>query len=169
MTTPAAFKGWLALAIVLVALDQLTKWAVTQTLTYGAPLALLPNLNFTLLHNPGAAFSFLAGAAGWQRWLFSTLAVGVSGYLVMLLRDPTPAANSYRAGLSLILGGALGNLIDRVRFGYVVDFIQVYHGNWYFPAFNLADSAITVGAGLVILGSLRGPAGAAANEPDRSV
>lgn len=161
--TAAPLKGWLGLAVAIILLDGLTKWAVSHALTYSTPLPVLPSLNFTLLHNPGAAFSFLAGAGGWQRWLFSILAIGVSGYLVMLLRDPAPVARTYRAGLSLILGGAVGNLIDRVRFGYVVDFIQVFYRDWYFPAFNIADSAITIGAGLVILGSLLGPAHPAAN------
>lgn len=153
----AGIRGWLTLAMVVIALDQLTKFAATQWLSYDQPVPVAPCLNLTLLHNPGAAFSFLAGADGWQRWLFSILAIGVSAYLVMLLRDPAPAALSYRMGLSLILGGALGNLIDRLHLGYVVDFVQVYYEAWFFPAFNLADSAITVGAGLLILGTLTGP------------
>jgi len=168
--TASRLRGWLVLAATVILLDQLTKWMATAWLSYNVPAPIIPSLNFTLLHNPGAAFSFLAGATGWQRWFFSALALGVSVYLVMLLRDPAPAARTYRAGLSLILGGAVGNLIDRVRFGYVVDFIQVFYQTWFFPAFNVADSAITVGAGLVILGTLMAPAvGSAANRPDRCV
>ncbi len=142
------FRAWLALAVTVVGLDQLTKILASHWLIYAQPRAVLPGLNLTLLHNPGAAFSFLANEGGWQRWFFSALALGVSAYLVVLLR----AASSpvYRGGLSLILGGALGNLIDRMRLGYVVDFIQVYYQTWRFPAFNLADSAITLGAALLI-------------------
>lgn len=147
---------WLFLAVLLLAADQATKFLAEHWLTYNQPVPVFPSFNFTLLYNRGAAFSFLAGADGWQRWLFSGLAVGVSLYLVSLLRDPAPAPRTYRAGLALILGGAVGNLIDRVRLGHVIDFIQVYHGTWFFPAFNVADSGITVGAGLLILCTLRG-------------
>ncbi len=149
------FRRWLALAMMVVGLDQLTKSLASQWLFYAQPQAVLPGFNLTLLHNPGAAFSFLANEGGWQRWLFSALALAVSFYLVVLLR----AASSpvYRGGLSLILGGALGNVIDRMRLGYVVDFIQVYYRTWSFPAFNLADSAITLGAVLLICSTFVAP------------
>ncbi|MGD9603024.1 MAG: signal peptidase II [Gammaproteobacteria bacterium] len=154
--TARAARGWFALAVTLLVIDQATKFLAENWLTYNRPIPVLPSLNLTLLYNRGAAFSFLAGQDGWQRWLFSALAIGVSLYLAALLRNPAPAPRAYRAGLALILGGAIGNLVDRVRLGHVVDFIQVYHDNWFFPAFNVADSGITVGAGLLILCTLRG-------------
>jgi signal peptidase II len=162
----ADVRGWLALAALVIVLDQLTKQGAAHWLVYGQPVPIVPSLNFTLLHNTGAAFSFLAGAAGWQRWFFSALALGVSVYLVVLLRAPAPSSHAHRAGLSLVLGGALGNLIDRLCLGYVVDFIQVYYQTWYFPAFNVADSAITVGAGLLIVSTFVDPP-AADNAKDR--
>ena len=107
------------------------------------------------LHNEGAAFSFLSDAAGWQRWLFTGLGLAVSaGILVWLRRLPAQGHNVLAAGLSLVLGGALGNVIDRVFWGHVIDFIRVHYEDWYFPAFNVADSAITVGAALLILDNL---------------
>lgn len=157
-----SFSGWLGVATGVVALDQATKILASGMLSYGAPLPVLPSFNLTLLHNPGAAFSFLADANGWQRWLFTGLALGVSAYLVVLLRSTEPQAAGYRAGLSLILGGAIGNVVDRVRYGHVVDFIQVYFRDWYFPAFNVADAAITVGAVLLVGGAWFGPGGASA-------
>lgn len=155
-----SFPRWLGVAAGVVALDQATKILASRALIYGAPLPVLPSFNLTLLHNPGAAFSFLADANGWQRWLFTGLALGVSAYLVVLLRTSEPQTAGYRAGLSLILGGALGNLIDRVLYGHVVDFIQVYYRDWYFPAFNVADAAITIGAALLIGGVWFGAGGA---------
>lgn len=146
------FRVWLyLLAAAVVVGDQATKALASARLDYGDPLVLTSFFNLTLLHNTGAAFSFLGGAAGWQRWLFVGLAVGVSVVLGVWLRAATRARAYLFVGLALILGGAVGNLIDRLRLGYVVDFIQVHYAGWYFPAFNVADSAITVGAGLVIL------------------
>ncbi len=107
-------------------------------------------LNWTLAFNTGAAFSFLADESGWQRWLFTALAIGVSAVLVVWLGRTRRGEWRTALPLALIVGGAIGNLIDRLRFGHVTDFIQVYHGDWYFPAFNVADSAISVGAVLLI-------------------
>ncbi len=149
-------RNWFVLSAVVVCLDQLSKLAATHWLEFNNPLPVLPCLNLTLLYNPGAAFSFLAGATGWQRWFFALLALAVSGYLSRLLRDPNGGSWTYRAGLGFILGGALGNLIDRVHPGQVIDFIQVYYRSWYFPAFNLADSAITLGAALFMLSAFDG-------------
>ena len=145
---------WLWLAGLVVVLDQLSKALASQLLVLYKPLAVMPMFNLTLLHNTGAAFSFLNDADGWQRWFFTLIALGVSGYIVYLIRQASAADKRQVIALALILGGALGNVIDRIRFGYVVDFIQIYYDVWYFPAFNLADSAITIGAILFILDSL---------------
>ncbi|HSE11571.1 MAG TPA: signal peptidase II [Rudaea sp.] len=142
---------WLVLSGAVIVLDQLTKAVVLGALEPQIPHPVIPGLlNWTLAFNTGAAFSFLADQEGWQRWLFTGLAVVVSGVLVRWLSQ-TPRTDWRTAlPLALVIGGALGNLIDRLRFGHVVDFIQVYHGQWTFPAFNLADSAISVGAVLLV-------------------
>jgi len=146
---------WLAVAVFVVGLDQWTKLLVIAHFAEFDSIVLLPVLDLMRLHNEGAAFSFLAGASGWQRWLFITLGVGVSiGIAVWLYKLPSRGQRLLAAALSLVMGGAIGNVIDRVRFGYVVDFIRVHYEQWYFPAFNIADSAITVGAALLILDSL---------------
>ncbi len=151
-THPAA---WLWLTAGVVALDQATKFLVTRFLELYQRVEVLPVLDFTLLHNTGAAFSMLAGASGWQRWFFIGLASVVSLVLLVWLWRLPRGQRMLSVALSLILGGALGNLIDRVRFGYVVDFIHVHWGTAYFPAFNIADSCITIGAGLLILDAFR--------------
>jgi signal peptidase II len=151
-THPAA---WLWLTAGVVALDQATKFLVTRFLELYERVVVLPVLDFTLLHNTGAAFSMLAGASGWQRWFFIGLASVVSLVLLVWLWRLPRGQRMLSVALSLILGGALGNLIDRVRFGYVVDFIHAHWGTAYFPAFNIADSCITIGAGLLILDAFR--------------
>ncbi|ROQ17057.1 signal peptidase II [Marinimicrobium koreense] len=146
---------WYALAIAVIALDQISKHWVSAALTYGEPVVFTPFFNFTLLHNPGAAFSFLSDAGGWQRWFFTVVAAVVSVVLVIWLARVSE--KRYEAlALALILGGAIGNLYDRVVLGYVVDFIVVHYQDYYWPAFNIADSAITVGAALLILDMLFG-------------
>ena len=148
----------LLVAAVVVALDQATKLLAEATLMPYWPEPVMPLLNFTLSYNPGAAFSFLADQAGWQRWLFSTLAVGVSAYIVFWLRR-LPADRTWEAGaLALVLGGAVGTLLDRLTRGEVVDFIDVYYGDWHWPAFNIADSAITVGVGILLVLAFSGRA-----------
>lgn len=143
--------GWLALSAVVVVVDQVTKWYATEHLALGVPVPVLPVFDLTLLHNTGAAFSFLAGAGGWQRWLFTALALGVSVLIAWWLhRLPAEERATTAAGLALVLGGALGNVMDRLRLGYVVDFVHLHWGDAYFPAFNVADASITVGA--VLLG-----------------
>ncbi|WP_395682621.1 signal peptidase II [Dokdonella sp.] len=146
---------WLLLSLLVIALDQITKHIALIELQPYQPHAVIAGLlNWTLAFNPGAAFSFLAGEDGWQRWLFTALAVGVSAMLAFWL-SRTPRGDWRNAlPLSLIIGGALGNLIDRLRFGHVTDFIQVYWHDWAFPAFNVADSAISVGAVLLVLSGL---------------
>jgi signal peptidase II len=147
---------FLWIAVVMIAADQLTKLWIERTMALGDSVAVLPVLDIVRAHNTGAAFSFLATAGGWQRWAFSVLAVGVSIGIVVWLRSIARATHALLAcGLSLILGGAIGNVIDRIEHGYVVDFIYAHWGVHYFPAFNVADSAITIGAGLVILDALR--------------
>jgi signal peptidase II len=140
---------WLMLAALIVVFDQGSKSWALENLAPGAPVALTPFVNFVLVFNPGAAFSFLAGADGWQRWFFTGLALLVSAWIVLTIRRH-PEAAAMNLSLSLILGGAIGNVIDRLRLGAVVDFIDVHAAGWHWPAFNVADSAITVGALLLV-------------------
>lgn len=142
---------WLLIAAVVIAVDLWTKSLAVELLTYRQPVPILPVLDFTLLHNRGAAFSFLGAAGGWQRWLFVLIALAVSILLVVWIMRLKPTDRWVSIALSLILGGALGNLYDRVTLGYVVDFIHAHWGNSYFPAFNIADSAITVGAIMILI------------------
>jgi len=145
-------SNWLWLSIFVIVLDQVTKAMVYQTLPVYQSIEILPVLEFTHVHNTGAAFSFLAGASGWQRWFFIGLGLIVSVILMIWLRRiRTPEQTLLAVGLTLVLGGALGNVIDRVWLGSVIDFIHVHWDNVYFPAFNLADSAITIGAGCLLI------------------
>lgn len=138
-------RPWLWLAAALVVVDQISKWIVLGSLHPGETRYVAPFFNWVLTFNSGAAFSFLADAGGWQRWLFTVLALAVSVWIITLLRRHS---SDFRLSLALtlVLGGALGNVIDRVRFGAVVDFIQWHVAGYYWPAFNVADSAITLGA-----------------------
>ncbi len=146
---------WLALSVPVIALDQWTKQLVVRSLAEFERFPLLPFFEFMRLHNEGAAFSFLDGAGGWQRWLFIVLGVGVSIGIVFWLRQlPRRGQGLLAAALALVLGGALGNVIDRLLYGHVIDFVRVFYGEWSFPAFNVADSAITVGAVLLIADNL---------------
>ncbi len=142
--------GWLTGALFIIALDQVTKIWFDSHLHYAERLSVLPFFDFTLLYNPGAAFSFLADGQGWQRWLFTGIAVGAIGLILHLLRRHT-TQTLFCTSLMLILGGAAGNLIDRVIYGHVVDFLLFYWKDWFFPAFNIADMAITCGAILLVL------------------
>ena len=146
---------WLWLSVAVVALDQASKFLVTRFFDLYERVEVLPVLDFTLLHNRGAAFSMLAGASGWQRWFFIALALAVSVALVTWIWRAPRGDKLLPFALSLVLGGAVGNLIDRVVHGYVVDFIHAHWGAAYFPAFNVADSAITVGAVLLLLDAFR--------------
>ena len=152
----------MSIASLIVLFDQLTKWAILKWVQYGdPPIPINSYLQLTHRRNPGAAFSFLANAGGWQRWFFIALAVSVSAVIaVWLWRLRSAGQIVLSTGLALVLGGALGNVIDRIRLGYVIDFIEVPNyfgflisGTW-FPAFNFADSAITVGAVLLIVDAL---------------
>jgi signal peptidase II len=146
---------WLSAAV--VALDQLSKFAIERGLALYQSIAVLPVLEITRLHNAGAAFSFLADAAGWQRWLFTALALVVSAVLALWLRRIERGASVLACAVALILGGALGNVIDRLRLGHVIDFIYVHWGQHYFPAFNVADSSICIGAALLLLDTWLSP------------
>jgi signal peptidase II len=141
---------WLWLTLLAVLLDQGSKLAVDASMQLYDSIPVLPFFNLTYVHNPGAAFSFLSEAGGWQRWFFSGLAlvisIGITVWLARLQKHETLLA----AALSLILGGAIGNLIDRVAYGYVIDFIDVYYQNSHFPAFNIADAAINLGVFLLL-------------------
>ncbi len=147
-------RKWLWLAALVIAADQLTKWAVFLSMEYHAMIPVLPVFSLVHVHNSGAAFSFLADAGGWQRWFFLGVGVSASALLLHLLRKHQREA-LMSLSLSLILGGALGNVFDRVWHGFVVDFLYFHYQGHAFPAFNIADSAITVGAGLLIWDSLR--------------
>lgn len=165
---------WLWLAAAVVALDQISKAVASAELVLYKPLAVLPFFNLTLMRNTGAAFSFLSDATGWQRWFFAGIAALASIAIIWWIHRLRPGETWNAVALALILGGALGNLWDRLVLGYVIDFIQVYYRHWYWPAFNLADSAICVGAGMLIFDGVRGlfgrdrhdgDGGAAQNEP----
>ena len=149
----ASLLPWLGIAFIVILADQFTKTLILGDFTLGESRTVTGFFNVVHVHNTGAAFSFLAGAAGWQRWFFVGLALAATGFIVwMLLRHG--GQRLFGTALALILGGALGNVIDRLLHGYVIDFIQVHYGGAYFPSFNVADSAITVGAGLLILDEL---------------
>jgi signal peptidase II len=145
---------WFALALVVILLDQYTKRLATDGLEYGRPVEVFWWFNLTLQHNTGAAFSFLQDAGGWQRYFFSVTAMGISVALAIWLIVMRRGQWLLALALGLILGGALGNLWDRMMLGYVVDFVSVHYQGWYFPTFNVADSAISVGAVLLLLDSV---------------
>lgn len=148
-------SNWLWLSFFVVILDQVTKALVISRVKMSDAIELLPILDIVYLENTGAAFSILAQAGGWQRWFFITLALGVSVALMIWLRRIRADQVLLALGLSLVLGGALGNVIDRVMHGYVVDFIYFHWGQYYFPAFNIADTAISIGAGCLLLDAFR--------------
>ena len=151
----AGASAWLWLALAVITADQWTKFLIVSSFDEFDSVTLLPILDFMRLHNAGAAFSFLSDASGWQRWMFTGLGITVSvGIFVWLRRLPARGQHLLAAALALIMGGALGNVIDRMLWGHVIDFIRVHYQQWYFPAFNVADSAITVGAAFLILDSV---------------
>jgi len=145
---------WFAGAAAIVLADQITKWLVLARFAPGERVELTGFFNLVLVFNKGAAFSFLAAEAGWQTPLLAAFALGAA-VVVSVLLVRSPERRMLCAGLSLILGGALGNLVDRLRFGHVVDFLDLHAAGWHWPAFNVADSAITIGAALLILDGLR--------------
>jgi len=147
---------WLGLAAGVILLDQLTKHLAQANLTYAEPLAVLPSFNLTLLYNRGAAFSFLSDAGGWQRGFFVVVSALASMALFFWLRKLKPEQWLLATALALVLGGAMGNLVDRLWLGHVIDFIQLYYRDFYWPAFNVADSSITIGAVLLVWDGLFG-------------
>lgn len=151
----ARFIAWMVVALAIVGVDQLTKWAIVEWVPLYDRVPLNSFINLTHQKNTGAAFSFLANAGGWQRWFFVVLATVVSGVIaVWIWRIRKDGQALLSIGLALVLGGAVGNLIDRIRFGHVTDFIQVWFGGWAFPSFNVADAGISVGAALLIIDAL---------------
>ncbi len=137
-------------ALAVIVLDQLSKLWIFNHFAPGESVAVTPFFNLVLVFNPGAAFSFLADHTGWQRWFFSVIALSISGWILWQLRSAKPGTG-FSVALALIMGGALGNLIDRLWLGMVIDFIDVHAGGWHWPAFNVADSAVCVGAVLYVL------------------
>ena len=150
---PASIWLWLGIALAVILLDQLTKTLISRTFELNDSRTITSFFNLVRAHNTGAAFSFLAGADGWQRWFFIGLGAVAAIFIVWLLARHG-GQRMFGWALALILGGALGNVIDRVLHGHVVDFLQVHWGGAYFPSFNVADSAITIGAILLILDEL---------------
>ena len=146
---------WLWLSLLIFLLDQGSKYLADEYLTYMQAVELLPVFDLTLVYNSGAAFSFLADAGGWQRWLFSGLALIVSLVLLLWVRRLDSTERLMAIALALILGGATGNLFDRITLGYVIDFISLHYRNYYFPSFNIADSAISLGAAVLVLDMLK--------------
>jgi signal peptidase II len=145
---------WTWLSVLVIVLDQLTKQIAERMLNLYAQVEVMPHLNLTLAYNKGAAFSFLSDAGGWQRWFFTALAIGVSVVILVWMHRMKSNERLQAIALALILGGALGNVIDRILFGHVIDFIDLYYQHYHWPAFNIADSAITIGASLIIIHAL---------------
>ncbi|CAL1241776.1 signal peptidase II [Candidatus Methylocalor cossyra] len=159
---------WLWLSALVIALDQLTKRLIDASMDVYQSIALLPSFQLTYLRNQGAAFSFLAQAGGWQRWFFIALAVAASAFICHWLYRLERGRCWEAAAWALILGGALGNLIDRIVYGYVIDFLDVYYGEWHWPAFNVADSAITVGVALLLIDAVRPRRSVAGTDPEHT-
>ena len=148
---------WFLLSLLVLIVDQASKVTVASSMHLYESIALVPSFQLTYVHNPGAAFSFLSDAGGWQRWFFIALSSVVS-VLISIWLVRLPAALRWQAtGLALVLGGAVGNLVDRVLYGYVIDFLDVYYRSWHWPAFNVADAAITIGAVILLVDSFRNP------------
>ncbi|MFY8325465.1 signal peptidase II [Pseudoalteromonas sp. ZZD1] len=147
---------WLWLSLLLLVADFASKTLVVNTMNLRDSIDILPFFNLTYVHNYGAAFSFLSDESGWQRWFLSLIAITISGLLIWWLKR-LPASNKILCGAySLVLAGAIGNLYDRMYYGYVIDFLHFYYENWHFPAFNIADSAICIGAALLLFDAFTG-------------
>jgi signal peptidase II len=141
---------WLWLSVLVLVLDQATKLTVAGAMQLYESIPIMPSFNLTYMRNTGAAFSFLSDAGGWQRWFFAGLALVISVVMTVWLARLKSHETLLAIALSLVLGGAIGNLIDRLAYGYVIDFLDVYYQNWHWPAFNIADSAIVLGVGLML-------------------
>lgn len=142
---------WLCLSLIVLILDQWSKITIDSVMSLHQSIAIIPYFNLTYVRNAGAAFSFLSGAGGWQRWFFATIAVAISSVLTIWLYRLKANETLLAIALSLILGGAIGNLIDRLAYGYVIDFLDVYYQTWHWPTFNVADMAISLGVFLMLL------------------
>lgn len=153
-TAGPSMAPWLGIAAVILLLDQITKIIVTKLFTYGESLPVTSFFNMVLVYNKGAAFSFLANQGGWQRYFFSVLGIGAALFIVYLLTKHR-GQRLFCWALALILGGAIGNVIDRLLYGHVIDFLDFHVGGWHWPAFNVADSAICIGAVLFVIDELR--------------
>ena len=168
----AIMRKWLYLIAILTAIDQITKYLAQELLVHAEPVPIIPHFNFLLVYNTGAAFSFLSDAGGWQRWFFVALAIGVCIYILIWLRNLKNSQTVLGLGLSLILSGALGNLIDRILYGKVTDFIDFFYlsqneclffffrlpqNTCHWPTFNVADILISIGAGILLIQLLREP------------
>ena len=147
---------WLWLSVIVIGLDQGTKYLASSELQFHVPVEVMPSFNWFLAHNTGAAFSFLSDAGGWQRWFFVGLAALVSIIIYSWLKKLDRSQAWLASALALILGGAIGNVIDRIYHGYVIDFIQWYYASYYWPSFNIADAAICIGAAILIIDGLFG-------------
>ncbi|SHI94793.1 signal peptidase II [Cycloclasticus pugetii] len=146
---------WLWLSLVVVGLDQASKFWIVSNFSLYESISLLPSVNLTYVHNTGAAFSFLSTAGGWQRWFFVAIALLATIVLTVWLSRLKPTERWMAVTLSLILGGAVGNLIDRIAYSYVIDFIDVYYQSWHWPVFNIADSAISIGVVMMLIDMFR--------------
>lgn len=146
---------WIFLAVLVLVMDQGSKIWITTTMFLYESINIIPFFQLTYVHNEGAAFSILNDAGGWQRWFFVSLSVVASIFIVIWLSKLPRSENLQSLGLAMVLGGAMGNLIDRLRFGYVIDFLDVYYQTWHWPIFNVADSAITVGVFLLLFDSFK--------------
>ena len=155
ITAPkTSLMPWLGIAVIIILLDQITKITIAKTFVYAQAKAITSFFNLTLVYNKGAAFSFLASESGWQRYLFTGLGLAAAVAIIVLLKRHA-GQRLFCWALALILGGAIGNVIDRMLYGHVIDFLDFYIGSWHFPAFNVADSTICVGAFLFVLDELR--------------
>lgn len=165
MTHRIPWTRWLWLSFAVVVLDQLTKQAILAMFLPGEELPLTSFASLVLAFNTGAAFSFLAGADGWQRWFFTAVAIAACAFMMWLMKRG--GSRLFCAGLALVIGGAIGNLCDRLTLGHVVDFLLFHYRDWHYPAFNVADSAITIGAAALIIDSFRQRHGGAAQDKDQ--
>jgi len=156
---------WLWLSLIALILDQWTKIAVDGSMRLYESIAIIPGFNLTYVHNTGAAFSFLSEAGGWQRWFFAAMALIISVVLTVWLYRLKSHETLLAVALSLVLGGAIGNLIDRLAYGYVIDFLDVYYQSWHWPAFNIADMAISAGVFLMLLENF----GIGVNKPEEDI
>jgi len=147
-------KWYVLLALGVLIADQMTKWWAQMSLPMAQPIKVTDFLNWFLIYNPGAAFSFLSQAGGWQRWFFTVIGIVAAIVIIWLLQKNTHD-RPFCLALSLIFGGAIGNVIDRLLYGAVVDFIDVHYDGWHWPAFNVADSAISIGATLIVINEIR--------------